>query len=138
MYSFSQMITMKCPSCGHDNDFDQPYAIHAGFSNQGFLYNEHGNRTLVWSSFDPAYEAIAGRKHPWTLTIKEQQHLESALRPAPSGGSWKFSNPARCTKCSAAISEPITKTIYYLLYPGSVDADPGPLERRLKEYLLQR
>jgi len=40
--------------CGFDNSFDQPYPFHAGFSNAGFLYNEAGNLTLVWSSFDPA------------------------------------------------------------------------------------
>jgi hypothetical protein len=107
------MITIKCTSCGHENGFDQPYGIHAGFSNQGFLYNDQGNLTLIWSSFDPEYEAVVGRKHPWGLTADDQAKLEAALSPAPKGGGWRFANPARCTKCGEAISGAITQTIYY-------------------------
>ena len=129
------MVTINCASCRHENDFEQPYPFHAGFGNQGFLYNDAGNLTLVWSSFDPAYEAIVGRLHPWTLTTEQQALLESTLREAPSGGRWRFANPARCLKCANPISGPITETIYYLQYPGSVDTDSNPGERRLKEFL---
>jgi hypothetical protein len=130
------MLIIKCMSCGHRNDFDQPYPILAGFSNQGFLYNDEGNLTLVWSSFDPAYEAVVGKKHPWTLTAEERALFEGALHPAPSGGKWQFINPARCTKCGNPISDPITQTIYYLRYPGSVVTDSAPVERRLNDLLL--
>jgi hypothetical protein len=132
------MVTVSCPSCGHQNDFEQPYPFHAGFGNQGFLYNDAGNLTLVWSSFDPAYEAIVGKSHPWTLTVEQQALLENALRVAPSGRRWRFANPARCLKCLGQISGSITETIYYLRYPNSVDTDSTPGERRLKEFLNVR
>jgi hypothetical protein len=130
------MITIQCTSCGHRNDFDQPYPFHAGFANQGFLYNDEGNLTLIWSGFDPAYEAIVGEKHPWTLTAEERLLFEGALLPAPSGGRWQFINPARCGKCANPISGPITQRIYYLRYPRSIDTDPNPGRHHLKEYLL--
>jgi hypothetical protein len=109
------MVTMKCTSCGHENVFDQPWPYHAGFSNEGFLYNDEGNLTLVWSSFDPAYEAVVGKNHPWALTTEQQALLEGALCSAPSGGSWRFINSARCMKCADPISGPITQTIYYIV-----------------------
>lgn len=132
------MITINCPSCAHKNDFKQPYPFHAGFGNQGFLYNDEGNLTLVWSSFDPAYEAIVGKWHPWTLTTEQQALLEGALREAPSGGRWRFANPARCLKCKSPISDAITKTIYYICYSGSIDTDFQPGEQRLKDFLSSR
>jgi hypothetical protein len=130
------MITINCPSCGHKNDFEQPYPFHAGFGDQGFLYNDAGNLTLVWSSFDPDYEAVVGRVHPWMLTVEQQTLLEQALGNAPSGGRWRFANPARCSRCASPISSPITQTIYYLHYPSSVDADFTAGESRLKDYLV--
>ena len=126
------MITIGCVSCGHQNTFEQPYPIHAGFSNQGFLYNDEGNLTLVWSSYDHAYTAIVGEKHPWVLTAKDRALFEGALRPAPSGGKWQFMNCARCLKCANPISGPITQTIYYLLYPGSIVTDIEPFNDGLK------
>jgi|ERR1041384_3969112 hypothetical protein len=129
------MIVIKCKSCGQENRFEQPYAIHAGFSDEGFLYNDLGNQTLVWSSFDPAYEAIVGRKHPWTLTPEEQAAFERALRPAPAGGNWRFANPARCSQCGDAISDPITRTIYYLFYPDSIHTDRTPGQYSLRDFL---
>ncbi len=130
------MITVTCPSCGHEIDFEQPHPIHAGFSNQGFLYNDAGDLTLVWSSFDPAYEMIVGKCHPWGLTSEQQSSFEGALSEAPSGGRWRFINPARCQKCASPISGPISQTIYYLRYPGSIVTDLGPNELALKEFLL--
>lgn len=44
------MVTIDCSSCGHKNDFEQPSPFHAGFGNQGFLYNDAGNLTLACSS----------------------------------------------------------------------------------------
>jgi len=132
------MVIITCASCGHENGFAQPYPFHAGFSNQGFLYNDDGNLTLVWSSFDPAYEALVGKKHPWSLTSDEQAILEGALLPAPSGGRWRFINPARCVACGSPISGPITKTIYCLLYPNSIETDLGPTNGGLESLLKAR
>ena len=103
--------------------FEQPYAYHAGFGNQGFLYNDAGTLTLVWSSFDPAFEEVVGKQHPWGLTAEFQRRLEARLSPAPAGGRWRFSNPARCAHCGAEISPPMLKSIYYLLYKDSLVVD---------------
>ncbi|HEU0070096.1 MAG TPA: hypothetical protein VFS04_02265 [Alphaproteobacteria bacterium] len=132
----TKSLKIKCASCGYENSFEQPYAYHAGFGNQGFLYNDAGNLTLIWSSFDPDYEKIIGRKHPWALTAEEQNRLENLLRPAPSGGAWRFANHARCGQCSRSIHGSITETIYYLRYPDSLNLDPGPHSRRFADCLL--
>ncbi len=119
--------------CRHTNSFDQPHPYHAGFSNVGFLYDEHGDRTLIWSSFDPAYTKLVGETHPWALSPAQQKALEEALKPAPDGGFWRFEHPARCTRCHHPIKGPITSDIYYLKYPGSIDLDRG---LRLHEALV--
>jgi hypothetical protein len=126
---------IRCNSCCHGNGFDQPYRIHAGILSEGFLYNECGNLTLVWSSADPAYETIVGKSRPWMLTREQRASLEAVLRPAPHGGRWRFSNPARCTSCGEAISGPITETIYCLIYPGSVNTHRVPGEHRFGEMI---
>jgi len=128
-------LVVKCPKCGFENAFNQPYGYHTGFGNQGFLYNEAGNRTLIWSSFDPDYIAVVGNKHPWTLGEESQRRLEAILQPDPSGGGkWLFSNPARCLKCRNPIAEPIGTNVYYLEYDGSLNLDPlGNPGRGLKD-----
>ena len=132
-------LVVTCAKCDFANVFKQPYAYHAAFGNEGFLYNESCNCTLTWNSYDPDYQAIVGKKHPWGLTASDRKRLEDSLLPAPDGSRWLFRNPARCQKCGHAISGPITKTIYYLRYNGSVDLDPGPLRRRgFRDALKQR
>lgn len=116
-------IVLKCSQCGNDNTFNQPYQYHAGFGNQGFLYNEAGDRTLIWGSFDPDYQKIVGKKHPWALSDEDKKLLEQSLL-ADEGGRWLFANPARCLKCKAPISGPIDSTIYYIRYENSIDLDP--------------
>ena len=116
-------ITVHCASCCKDTVFDQPYPIHAGFSNQGFLYNDAGDLTFLWDSYDPLMQRLFPGKHPWTFGESEQQAFEQLLKPAPIGGRWRFANPARCPNCREPISPPMLKHIYYLRYPGSIDAD---------------
>jgi hypothetical protein len=113
-------FSVECPSCKLINIFHQPYPYHAGFGNQGFLYNEAGNLTLVWSVYDPAYVAIVGGKNAWVLTAEDQKKFENQLLPAPDGGKWRFCNPPRCRFCSYPIGEPIGRDIYYYLYDGSI------------------
>ncbi len=114
-------MIVRCDSCAVESRFDQPYAFHAGFGNRGFLYDDAGLTTLVWSSFDPAFVEVVGDKHPWALTAAEQEALESALAPAPNGGRWRFGNPARCRGCRSVIRGPMTEDIYFLVFPGSPD-----------------
>jgi hypothetical protein len=117
-------VNVLCEACGKDNAFAQPHRYHAGFGNQGFLYNDAGNFTLVWGSFDPAYTELVGKVHPWMLSEAQRSRLEDALVPAPAGGRWRFTNPPRCTHCGAPIGEPLSsRNIYYLKYPGTIDLD---------------
>ena len=131
----TEKTTIQCSHCEHENAFAQPYPYHAGFGNQGFLYNEAGNRTLIWNSYDPEYVAIVGNCHPWALAEEQQRKLEDCLLP-DSDGRWLFGNPARCLQCGQPISEPMNKNIYYLDYKGSTDVDPTDHpERGLKDIL---
>ncbi len=131
-------MNVSCSACGNVNDFLQPYAYHAGFANQGFLYNEAGTATLVWSSFDPAYKGLVGKFHPWALSEEQRNIVERALSPAPAGGKWLFTNPPRCQSCSAPIGEPITNSIYYFVYAGSVVLDIAGAFREFHSALHQR
>lgn len=123
---FAKPLVVACPHCNESNVFNQPYPYHAGFSDQGFLYNEAGNCTLIWSASDPDFEALVESQNPWLLGSSDRSKLEAALQPAPDGSRWLFKNAARCTSCGNAISGPITDTIYYLVYEGSVDVDSNP------------
>jgi hypothetical protein len=117
-------MNVPCEVCGRDNTFVQPYRYHAGFGNQGFLYNDSGDLTLVWDSYDPAYTELVGNVQPWALTQDQRSLLEEELVPAPGGGRWRFSNPPRCTHCGTPIGEALSSgNVYYLKYPGTVDLD---------------
>jgi hypothetical protein len=125
-------LIVRCPGCGAEIRFDQPYKYHAGFGDQGFLYNEAGDRTLVWNSYDRAYTALVGPKHPWMLDPAERALVEDRLLPAPDGGRWLFANLPRCPSCRGPIGESILKDIYYFDYAGSVHAEKeGGLARCL-------
>lgn len=112
-------MIVRCESCRVEIPFEQPYPFHAGFGNEGFLYDEAGTSTLVWSGFDRAYVDLVGPQHPWALAESAQQMLESALAPSATGGRWRFCNPARCPKCGHQLRGPMTQDIHYLLFPGS-------------------
>jgi hypothetical protein len=127
-------LSVKCKHCGRDNVFDQPYVYHAGFSDQGFLYNDSGTLTLVWSTADPVFAELFPGETPWTKERSNRQRFEKMLPAAPSGGKWRFRNPARCMHCAKPISAPMRKTVHYLVYPGSIVTD-HEYQLRLREYL---
>ena len=127
----------KCKYCGQELEFDQPYPIHAGFNDEGFLYNDEGNLTLTWSSYDPDYESIVGDKQPWDLSEDQRNKFESRLWPSPSGGKWSFQNPIRCIHCHQPFSGPITETIYYFRYKGSIETDIAESSRIKLRQLLK-
>jgi hypothetical protein len=120
-------MILKCESCGYENEFAQPYPYHAGFGNQGFLYNDAGNLTLVWSLYDRDYIELVGNK-PWTLLTPEERALfEAALLPAPTGGRFRFGSPARCKQCHEPISPAMSeRNIYFVEFDGSVITDGDP------------
>lgn len=116
-------IRISCASCGGVNVFDQPYRYQADFGNNGFLYNDAGNLTFVWSTLDPVFEEIVGAQETWGLTEAQLEVFERSLRPAPRGGRFRFANPGRCLSCHSTICDPMTKDSYYVLYPGSIVAE---------------
>jgi hypothetical protein len=130
-------MVIKCNSCGYENEFAQPYPYHAGFGNQGFLYNDAGNLTLVWDLYDPDYGALVGFKDALHLTDKDRATIESSLLPARFGGRFRFANPARCKQCGAEIGGPMLRTVNYLVYEGGLVTDAEPdvmgLRAALKE-----
>jgi hypothetical protein len=128
-------LVVKCSGCGYENVFNQPYAYHAGFSDQGFLYNDEGHLTLVWSWFDPAFEALVGRQNPWMLGPNDRRRFEDALIPAPTGGRWRFSNPPRCLRCGGAIGSAMGTNVMYLVYDGSIITDDHTGRFTLREHL---
>jgi len=118
----SEHLVVECKKCGHKNVFAQPYLAHAGFSDQNFLYSDSGHLTFVWGYYDPAWQRFLEDNE--SLDREElQERFENVLKPAPDGGRWRFSNPARCLNCSKPISDPPTNTVVYLLYPGSIVTD---------------
>ena len=110
-------MIVTCPGCRVDIAFGQPYPYHAGFGNQGFLYNEAGTLTLVWSVYDPAWTSLG---LSWEREPEKRARIEAALLPSPAGDRWLFANPARCPSCRHPVRQSIVTDIYYLLYPGSV------------------
>jgi len=136
---YTKPLVVPCKRCGASNVFNQPYAYHAGFGDQGFLYSGSGKCTLVWSAYDPSFEALVGRLNPWVLSREKQQILENALQLAPDGSRWLFKNPARCLTCGYPISGPMSETVYYLEYDGSIIVDPlGHPGVELKDVLKTR
>lgn len=105
------------------NVFDQPYTYHAGFSDQGFMYSDSGHCTLVWSWYDPVVKEFFPAGSRLSDNAAARGRFESALRPAPDGGRWRFANPARCLYCSGRIAGPILEQIYYLVFPDSIITD---------------
>ena len=131
----TEKVTVKCKECGRDNIFDQPYPYHAGFGDQGFLYSDSGHFTLTWSWYDPAIGPFFPPDSRWDRDTELRHHFEQVLHLAPDGGRWRAENQARCIHCSAPIAGSMLQTIYYLLYPGSIQTQEPGGAMRLGEYL---
>ena len=93
---------------------------NAGFPVHGFLYNDAGTLTLVYSGFDPVFDELFPERVHLCSNPQLMQEFEDMLQPAPVGGRWRFSNPARCVFCAEPISESCLHTIVYIVYPGSI------------------
>ncbi len=118
-------LSITCKCCKHSNVFAQPYPYHAGFGDQGFVYNEAGNLTLTWSVYDPYFKKNF-EMLLWPPNNKEVvEKMENALPLSPRGDKWLFS--ARCEKCHDTIAGPMSATVYYLVFPGSVNLEDGGL-----------
>jgi hypothetical protein len=120
---FATHPVKRCAQCDTELPFDRSYGFHAGFSNFGFLYNDAGDDTFIWSSYDPDYSAVVGECHPWALTDEQRHRLEVVLLPSRAGDAWRFSNPARCLQCGGPISGPMTENIMGLAFDGRLAAD---------------
>jgi hypothetical protein len=113
-------LSLKCKRCSKETVFDQPYPYHAGFADQGFLYNDAGTLTLVWSTLDPVLEIYFPGQAAWVLNPLNRRRFEKMLPPSPVGGRWRFRNPARCIHCGKQISKPMLRSVHYLIFPGSI------------------
>ena len=130
-------LRLRCLSCRHIAEFAQPYPYHAGFADQGFLYDESGTATLVWSLYDPAYERLAGPTNGSAVSMETRRHIESCLVQSPKGTAWGFDYPARCPRCASVLSAPMHGTVHYLVYPGSVITDLGAREMSFASVLKE-
>jgi hypothetical protein len=131
----TENLIIKCKRCGKDNLFDQPYLYHAGFADQGFLYNDAGTLTLVWNVTDPLFGELFPGQTSWALNLLNRLRFEGMLMPAPTGGRWRFRNPARCMHCAKPILKPMLKSVQYLVYPGSIVIGQDQ-QQGLKKYLI--
>ena len=132
-------LDLACTACGQANHFEQPYPYHAGFGDTIFVYNEAGNCTLVWGTYDETYLNLLGAGNPWSPPASVRHDLEAQLPLSPRGDQWSFKSSARCQHCGAAISAPMaTGNIYYLEYSGSVILGRAGLPSRLAELLGPR
>ena len=112
---------VSCPACTVEIPFDAPPSTEdARLKNLAFLYNDAGTLTLVWATTDPAYRSMFGDRKPWEFSPEQQKAFEARLKPAPAGGQWRFSNPARCPSCGEAVSPPMTQCDLCLIYKGSL------------------
>lgn len=133
-------LTVDCPSCGAEHDFPQPYPYHAGFGDSVFLYNEAGNRTLVWGTYDPAYIALLGPGgDPWHPGSEVIEALERRLPLSPAEDRWTFHAPARCTACQGVLRPAMPESdLYYLEFPDSVILGRAGAPSTLQQYLSSR
>jgi hypothetical protein len=113
-------MEVPCSGCGTRIPFDPPTTDDVRLQNLAFLYNDAGTATLVWATTDPAYRSMFGDQKPWELSGEQQVAFEARLKPAPTGGQWRFANPARCPRCGAAISPPMTQCDLCLVYRDSL------------------
>jgi hypothetical protein len=115
----------QCKTCGVELEVKGKY--HAGFSDLGFLYCDKDTTVLTFSSYDPQYQEIVGRIHPWVLAwdgkMGELRRVESRLRKCPCGGSFSFLNPLRCPVCRGAFSGPISDDIYFVILGKRIDGE---------------
>jgi hypothetical protein len=132
----AESLSIKCKHCRKENVFAQPYVYHAGFSDQGFLYNDVGNLTLTWGVMDPVLVELFPGQPNWPMSWINRWRFERALPPAPAGGRWRFRNPARCMHCGKPIMQPMLRSSGYVVYPGSILTDQGQAFR-LREYLKE-
>jgi hypothetical protein len=131
-------LILTCKHCGAETEFNQPYAYHAGFGDVGFLYNEAGNATLVWSAYDPYFTKHFGTVQLWPARNPELITRFEALLPlSPKGDRWSFSAPARCRSCRSEIAAPMTRDIYYVVFPDSVNLAGRNQELWLEFYVAQ-
>jgi hypothetical protein len=133
-------LVVECPHCGTSHEFSQPYPYHAGFGDTAFLYNEAGNRTLTWGTYDPSYAALlTPESDPWQPPTTVRRALEAQLPVSPAQDRWGFDYPARCRQCRNSLSGAMSAgEIYYYEYPDSVILGRAGLPSTLGEYLTSR
>ncbi len=119
---------VKCRQC--DSTYPVKHTYHAGFSELGFLYCDRDTTVVTFSTWDKVFERLRGElgaKHPWVLGDKalreDVRHIESHLIRCPCGGKFSFGNRLLCPNCRGVLSEPISKTIYFIVLDRWIDGE---------------
>lgn len=126
------MNSCRCKSCG--SEVECRGRFHTGFNNTGFLYCDQDSTVLTFSSFDPAFEAISGNAHPWTLAKEGKldvlKMIEDNLINCECGGRFSFDNPLKCPRCNGVLSEPMSQNIYFVVLDKHIDGENVNVWRR--------
>jgi hypothetical protein len=113
-------FALVCPGCARRLVYPEPTTKHSRWIDLGFLYDDAGTSTLVWSTLDPVYQTLFAEQSPWDLSREQQTAFEALLKAAPSGGRWQFANHPRCPHCRAAVNLPMSESGLCLVYEGSL------------------
>ncbi|HEX7392961.1 MAG TPA: hypothetical protein VF374_08460, partial [Thermoplasmata archaeon] len=124
------MGKFRCMTCGVETEGKGDHPYHAGFGDEGFLYCSRDTTVLSFSSYDPFYTGLFEKlgqraEHPWTYAQEGNTEalrlIERHLVECPCGGKFSFDNPLRCPECGCVFSEPLSKTIYYVVLDRVLD-----------------
>jgi hypothetical protein len=96
--------------------------LHAGFSNEGYLYCDRDDTVLTWGTYNPHYTRRVDAL-PWMLTDDEKSVVESAIKPCPCGGRFAFANPPRCPYCHLARPDLVLDATYFVVVGRRLDGD---------------
>ena len=126
------MGKFRCMTCGVEIEGTGKYPYHAGFGDVGFLYCDRDTTVLMFSMYDPFYTKLfedLGQEAecPWTYAEEGNTEalnlIERNLIGCPCGGQFSFDNHLRCPKCAGVFSEPLSKTIYFIVLDKLLDGN---------------
>jgi hypothetical protein len=123
-HRYTDNMDINCPKCRQTFSIPQKWPYHAGFGNLGVYYCDSCPNLVTFSSFDPRYQAIVGKKlHPWTLRADKAQKVERLLKPCPCGGRFRYTAEPRCPLCNETIRSVLPASIYFIETGKRIDSE---------------
>ena len=108
-------MDINCPKCHQVFSIPQKQPYHAGFGEVGAYYCDSCPNLVVFSSYDPQYQAIVGKRvHPWTLDAGKARKVERRLMRCPCGGHFRYVAEPRCPLCNETIRSILPASIYFI------------------------